>query len=92
MDGAGGGAIEACFRAVGGRTAVTRLRESGSLRLRQIKGPACHGVLVNTAGGLVGGDRLALGVTLEPSSEALVTTAAAEKVYRSADAAATSRI
>ena len=41
----------------------------------------CHTVLVHTAGGLVTGDRLTLEVDLQPHSRALITTAAATKVY-----------
>jgi urease accessory protein len=40
-------------------------------------------VLVNTAGGLVGGDRLSVSFDLEEGAAALVTSQAAEKVYRS---------
>jgi urease accessory protein len=40
-------------------------------------------VLLNTAGGLTGGDRMNVDVALGPECEATVTSAAAEKVYRS---------
>ena len=40
-------------------------------------------VLATTTGGLVGGDRLDIGIAAEEGSTALVTTQAAEKVYRS---------
>ena len=43
-------------------------------------------VLVNTAGGLVGGDRVASTITLGPESATNITTQAVEKIYRSADA------
>src|ERR1700745_1998086 len=39
-------------------------------------------VIVNTAGGVAGGDRFTLGVTVEPEARLIVTTAAAEKGYR----------
>jgi urease accessory protein len=42
-----------------------------------------HAVLLNTAGGLVAGDRLDIAVRLDADSGALVTGQAAEKVYRS---------
>ncbi|MCW2236919.1 urease accessory protein UreD [Azospirillum canadense] len=41
-------------------------------------------VLVTTSGGLVGGDRLDIALSAGPGAAALVTTQAAEKVYRSA--------
>ena len=48
------------------------------------EGPAvCHSVVLHTAGGIVGGDRLSLNFQLEPNAIALITTAAASKVYRS---------
>jgi urease accessory protein len=43
----------------------------------------CHSVILHTAGGIVGGDRLALNVTLQPQAQVLITTAAAGKIYRS---------
>lgn len=39
--------------------------------------------MLHTAGGIVGGDRLSLRANLLPQTQALVTTAAAAKVYRS---------
>jgi urease accessory protein len=67
----------------GVRRTVTR--EEGSLRAR-FPG-ACAGapeaVLVNTAGGIAGGDRLAVDLALDAGARLVVTTAAAEKVYRS---------
>ncbi len=41
----------------------------------------CHTILLHTAGGMVGGDRLAYDLTLEPQTQALITTAAAAKIY-----------
>jgi urease accessory protein len=43
----------------------------------------CHSVIMHTAGGIVGGDRLTYDIDLEPSSKALITTPAASKIYRS---------
>ena len=42
-------------------------------------------MLLNTAGGLTGGDRIDLEVALGAGAEATVTTAAAEKIYRARD-------
>ncbi|HEY9631888.1 MAG TPA: urease accessory protein UreD [Coleofasciculaceae cyanobacterium] len=41
----------------------------------------CHSVVLHTAGGIVGGDRLSQIIHLEPNAHALITTAAASKVY-----------
>lgn len=43
----------------------------------------CHSVVLHTSGGVVGGDRLSLNFQVEPNAQALITTAAASKVYRS---------
>jgi urease accessory protein len=43
----------------------------------------CHTVILHSAGGMVGGDRLSYQIELAPTSQALITTAAAAKIYRS---------
>lgn len=43
----------------------------------------CHSVILHTAGGIVGGDRNSQTIQLQPHAHALITTAAAGKVYRS---------
>lgn len=43
----------------------------------------CHSVVLHTAGGIVGGDRLSQCIHLEPNAQVLLTTAAASKLYRS---------
>lgn len=48
----------------------------------------CHSVILHTAGGIVGSDRLSLDVSLHPQAHALITTASAAKVYRSKGAEA----
>ncbi len=72
---------------------VTRrgdLHESGSLRVRfpSPEGEGLSAVLVNTAGGVAGGDRFDIGVAADEGARLTLTTAAAEKVYRATGAAA----
>lgn len=43
-------------------------------------------VLVTTSGGMVGGDRLDIAISCGPAASALITTQAAERVYRSTGA------
>ncbi|MGL5511360.1 MAG: urease accessory protein UreD, partial [Microcoleaceae cyanobacterium] len=43
----------------------------------------CHSVMLHTAGGMVGGDRLSVNVDLQSDTRVLITTANAGKVYRS---------
>ena len=62
------------------------MHEAGSLRVRfpnsQSDG-ALDAVIVNTAGGMTGGDRFELGIDVGAGARLSVTTAAAEKIYRS---------
>ncbi|WP_374300445.1 urease accessory protein UreD [Ferrovibrio sp.] len=55
-------------------------------------GEAFTAVLVTTAGGLTGGDRLRLGVTVEAGADALCTPQAAEKIYRAEQDSAAAHI
>jgi urease accessory protein len=70
----------------GGRgTQVARLAEGGGFRLkfpRRGDGIA-EGIIVNTAGGMTGGDALDISVRTGEGARGLVTTQAAEKIYRS---------
>jgi urease accessory protein len=67
------------------------LHESGSLRLRfphSHTRAALDAVILNTAGGITGGDRFDLDITVAAGAQLTVTTAAAEKIYRSLGPAA----
>src|SRR5439155_14175181 len=71
-------------KTMAGTTRRARVREQGALRVR-CPGPATgelEAVIVNTAGGMAGGDRFELHVEVGPGARLVVTTAAAEKVYR----------
>src|ERR1700722_18661763 len=75
---------------VGGVTRRRHLHESGSLRVR-FPSPEAEGlsaVFVNTAGGVAGGDRFDIEIATGEGSRLVVTTAAAEKIYRAAGPAA----
>ncbi|HMB09940.1 urease accessory protein UreD [Saliniramus sp.] len=63
--------------------APMRIAESGGYRVRFPRGRICEGVFINTGGGMTGGDRLGIDVTLADGAEAALTTQAAEKIYRS---------
>jgi urease accessory protein len=75
-------------RGADGRTALADLHQSGAGRVRFPK-PAGNGVpeavLLNTAGGLTGGDRMSVEAALGAQCSATVASAAAEKVYRALD-------
>ena len=70
-----------------GATRRKRIHEDGPLRVRCPGHPApeLEAVIVNTAGGMAGGDRFSLDVTVGRDAGLVLTTAAAEKVYRALD-------
>jgi urease accessory protein len=67
-----------------GATRRARVHEQGALRVRCPGPPAgeLEAMLVNTAGGMAGGDHFAIDLAIGPGARLLVTSAAAEKVYR----------
>lgn len=62
-----------------------RVREEGSLRVRFPGGPSreLEAVVINTAGGMAGGDAFAMEFTVGDGAALVLTTASAEKIYRS---------
>lgn len=72
-----------------GATRLLRLEQRQPLRALFPGDPdRLQAVLVNTGGGIVAGDRLGVEVAVEAGASLLVTTQAAEKVYRSTGAEA----
>ena len=74
----------------GGVTRRGDVHEAGSLRVRfpSPETDALSAVLVNTAGGVAGGDRFSMAIEAGAGSAVTLTTAAAEKIYRSQGPAA----
>ena len=68
-----------------GRTRVARLFQQGAARIRLPARDAdpLEAILINTAGGLTGGDRLGWRLSLGEGAAVVFTTQACEKVYRS---------
>ncbi len=84
------GRVALSVAAVDGVTRRVAVQEEGSLRVR-FPGPfaaALEAVIVNTAGGVAGGDQLDLDFKVGPGARLIVGSVAAEKVYRSEGAAA----
>jgi urease accessory protein len=80
------GDIALTVAAPSGVSRRTRVHEAGSLRVRfpnGHNGGALDAVIVNTGGGMTGGDRFAIGIDVGTGARLTVTTAAAEKIYRS---------
>jgi urease accessory protein len=80
------GRIAFSVASAAGRSRRQRVHEAGALRVRfpnvTHKG-TLDAVIINTAGGMAGGDRFDIDVAVKAGAQLTVTTAAAEKIYRS---------
>ncbi|HEY8567132.1 MAG TPA: urease accessory protein UreD [Beijerinckiaceae bacterium] len=78
------GGVRLAIGQTGRGSRALNVAESGGYRVRfpRTQGP-CEGVLINTGGGLAGGDGMRIEVVLAPGTEVVLTTQAAEKIYRS---------
>lgn len=67
-----------------GRTRVQRLFQQGAAKIRMpvTSGDPLEAILINTAGGMTGGDRLDWEFEVGPGAAAALTTQACEKAYR----------
>ncbi|HEV3185643.1 MAG TPA: urease accessory protein UreD [Xanthobacteraceae bacterium] len=90
------GRIELAAHYGRGITSRARLHESGGLRMHfpgaRARARELEAVLINTAGGIAGGDRFDLDIAAGDGARLTVTSAAAEKVYRSLGPDATIRV
>ncbi len=80
------GQIDLQFRRSGDKTILQKSYTKAPLKIQRSFYPeieVCHTVILHSAGGMVGGDRLSYQINLEPASQVLITTAAAAKIYRS---------
>jgi urease accessory protein len=72
------------FARIGARTEPARLFETGGLRWRFPRSSnPCEAAIVNTGGGVAGGDSYVLSLTLGEGAEVEATTPSAERIYRS---------
>lgn len=72
-------------QAEGGTTRIGTLYQEGcaKIRLPHTHDKSLQGVLINTAGGLTGGDEVAWSADASPGARMVLTTQACERVYRS---------
>ena len=79
------GRVALSVAAEGGVTRRSKVHEDGSLRVRfpKASADALEAVIVNTSGGMTGGDRFAVEIALGEGASLIAGTAAAEKIYRS---------
>jgi urease accessory protein len=72
------------FVRVGTRTEPSRLFETGGLRWRFPRSSnPCEAAIVNTGGGVAGGDSYSVSLTVSEGAEVEATTPSAERIYRS---------
>jgi len=68
-----------------GRSRIDRLHQSGNAKIRipRTHGHALEAVLINTSGGITGGDTLKWSLDAGSHTHTIVTTQACERIYRS---------
>ncbi|MBL8771250.1 MAG: urease accessory protein UreD [Phenylobacterium sp.] len=72
----------------GRRTRLQRLYQEGCANIRLPASDGAEAVLINTAGGLTGGDRLSWSAEVAEGAALTLTSQACEKVYRARDGVA----
>jgi urease accessory protein len=79
------GHLALSVRQSSGRSRRGSVHESGSLRLRfpNTDAATLEAVILNTAGGMTGGDRFGIDIDVGENARLLLTTTSAEKIYRS---------
>lgn len=79
------GRASADIHVAAGRSRLARLHQAGCLKLRfpTPRDASAEAVLINSSGGLTGGDRLTQSFKLADRAELSVTTQACERIYRS---------
>src|SRR5262249_53753995 len=78
------GRLAFAVKSTGSITRRARVHEEGPLRVRCPGRPGreLEAVLLNTAGGMAGGDRFEIEIAVGEGAHLAITTTAAEKVYR----------
>ena len=77
------GEIRASFARIEERTSQVRVHQTGGLRLRLPRvSQGCEAVIINTGGGIAGGDSQMLSFDAGPGAHVTFTTQSAEKLYR----------
>ena len=82
-------------RQLDGRTRLNRLYQEGCAKIRIPKtyhGTALEAVVINTSGGVTGGDRMNWRFDAGPGTHLMLTTQACEKVYKSSGGVAENTI
>jgi urease accessory protein len=82
---ASSGALKLVVAHMDSGSAVEDISESGPLRVRfpRVREERLEAILINTAGGIVGGDKLEFQIEAREEASLSLTSQAAEKIYRS---------
>lgn len=86
------GAGRIVVHAEAGRTRLARLFQEGCGKIRLPRAAEMEAVLINSAGGVTGGDRLDWQAEAGAGARLTLTTQACEKVYRARDGLAETRV
>lgn len=85
------GTARLTFAHLDGRTRLGRLYQDGAAKIRLPRthnGPALDAVLINTSGGMTGGDDMRWSIDAGKGASAIITTQACEKIYRASSGTA----
>jgi urease accessory protein len=90
------GHLQLTYRHTQGKTQAIQHQGTAPLKVQRSFYPEseaiCHNTILHTAGGIVGGDKLQIDIDLQPQSRAVITTAAAGKIYGSNGTVAVQKI
>lgn len=87
------GAVRVGFGVRDGQTRLTDLYQAGCLKARFPRTiDAAEAIVVNSSGGVAGGDRLDLAVDVAAGASAVLTAQAAERFYRASEGSVAARV
>jgi urease accessory protein len=90
------GRLQLTYRYRQGQTQAIEHQGTAPLKVQRSFYPEsaaiCHNTILHTAGGVIGGDKLNINIDLQSQARAVITTAAAGKIYGSNGAIATQKI
>jgi urease accessory protein len=79
------GNLQLTYRSSGNNTQLVTQQATAPLKVQRSFYPEgddiCHNIILHTAGGIVGGDRLQMDIALGSDSHTVITTPAASKIY-----------
>jgi len=82
------GGLSLAFESRDGVTRVACVSEADGYRARFPDcRPHCEAILLNTGGGVAGGDKVGVSCDLGPRADVVITTVSAERIYRASGAA-----